>query len=212
MEEVFELSLPSKQRYAKKHGYDLLSMRSLGKDMRGIFSYSEIGFQRALRTFEMLGSYDIVMWLDADSIITNDNYKIEDFIGKSNKIFYASYDWHGYSNFSCGNFIIRKTSNTQNFINAFYSIGSSLTGAVREEQNTLNIMHMHTNLKNEFEVLEHRFLSSIPSQEMYESRWIASRPIVGKWNEECFLIHLTGACNMHRIEILKNNFKDYLIK
>jgi hypothetical protein len=212
MADLVDYTLPSKQRYAKKHGYDLLSMRSLGKDTHGIFSYSEIGFQRALRTFEMLGSYDIVMWLDADSIITNYNYKIEDFIGKSNKIFYASYDWHGYSNFSCGNFIIRKTSNTQNFINAFYSIGSSLTGAVREEQNTLNIMHVHTNLKNEFEVLEHRFLSSIPPQEMYESRWTAPRPIVGKWNEECFLAHLTGASNASRIEILNNNFNGYLTK
>jgi hypothetical protein len=47
---------------------------------------------------------------------------------------------------------------------------------------------------------------------MYESRWTAPRPIVGKWNEECFLAHLTGASNASRIEILNNNFNGYLTK
>lgn len=210
MADLVDLTLPSKQRYAKKHGYDLLSMRSLGCDSHGIFGRNEIGFQRALRSFEMLLSYDVVMWLDVDSIITNDEYTIENFIGDSNYTFYASYDWHGYSNFSCGNFIIKKTSNVQDFINAFYSIGSSLSGPGREEQNTLNIMHMHTHFKNEFKILEHKFLSSIPTQEMYGSRWVAARPIVGQWNDQCFLAHLTGASNKDRIEILNNNFERYL--
>jgi hypothetical protein len=199
MADLVDLTLPSKQRYAKKHGYDLLSMCSLGYDIRGAFQPNEIGFQRALRSFEMLLSYDIVMWLDADSIITNDEYKIEDFMGDNNCIFYASYDWHGYSNFSCGNFIIKKTSNVENFINAFYSIGSSLSGPGREEQNTLNIMYAHTHFRNEFKVLNHEFLSSIPSQEIYQTRWVAPVPIVGQWNERCFLAHLTGASNKSRI-------------
>jgi hypothetical protein len=210
MADLVDLTLPSKQRYAKKHGYDLLSMRSLGCDIHEIFGRNEIGFQRALRSFEMLLSYDVVVWLDADSIITNDELKIEDIIGDSKYTFYASYDWHGYSNFSCGNFIIRKTPNVQDFINAFYSVGSSLSGPGREEQNTLNIMHMHTHFKNEFKILEHKFLSSIPTQEMYGSRWVAARPIVGQWNQGCFLAHLTGASNKGRIEILNNNFERYL--
>ena len=210
MADLMEYTLPSKQRYAKKHGYDLLSVRSLGSDIHGIFASNEIGFQRALRTFELLLSYDIVMWLDADSVITNDNYKIEDFIGECNHTFYASCDWHGCSNFSCGNFIIRKTPNIQNFINTFYSIGSSLTGPIREEQTTLNIMHINTDLKNEFKILEHKFLSSIPTQEMYQDKWIAPIQIIGTWNEKCFLVHLTGASNKSRIEILNNHFERYL--
>lgn len=210
MADLVEYTLPSKQRYAKKHGYDLLSIRSLGSDFHGVFNKNEIGFQRALRCFEMLISYDIVMWLDADSIITNHDYKIEDFVADYKHTFYASYDWHGYSNFSCGNFIIRKTPSIQQFINKFYSIGSSLSGAGREEQNTLNLMHIHTEFKDEFKVLEHRFLSSIPTEEMYGNRWIAPRPIVGRWNEQSFILHLTGASNRGRIEILNNHFERYL--
>lgn len=30
MEEVFDLTLPSKEKYAQKHGYDFLAMRSFG--------------------------------------------------------------------------------------------------------------------------------------------------------------------------------------
>jgi hypothetical protein len=210
MGDLVKYTLPSKQRYAEKHGYDLLSIRSLGSDLRGKFSRNELGFQRVLRTFELLLSYDIVMWLDADSVITNHDYKIENFIGDYNCTFYASYDWHGHSNFSCGNFIIKKTSNIEKFINTFYSVGSSLSGSVREEQNTLNIMHIHTDLKNEFKILEHKFLSSIPTEEMYETRWVAPRPIVGRWNDECFIAHVAGASNRGRIEIINNNFKKYL--
>jgi hypothetical protein len=210
MADLIKYTLPSKQRYVEKHGYDLLSLRSLGSDVHGIFNNNEIGFQRFLRTVEMLVSYDIVMWLDADSIITNDNYKIEDFIKSFDCTFYASFDWHGYTNFSCGNFIIRKTKNIQNFMNAFYHIGSKLTGPGREEQNTLNIMNMYTDLKNEFEILDHKYLSSIPTQEIYQNKWIAPVPIVGNWNDECFLLHLTGASNKDRIEILNNHFNRYL--
>ena len=38
MTEVFDLTLPSKQRYAKKHGYDLLSLRSFGEDKNKVFN------------------------------------------------------------------------------------------------------------------------------------------------------------------------------
>ena len=54
MEEVFDLTLPSKQRYVKKHGYDLLSLRSFGKDKQNRFTEFDLGFLRVLRTFEML--------------------------------------------------------------------------------------------------------------------------------------------------------------
>ena len=79
MEEVFDLTLPSKQRYVKKYGYDLLSLRSFGKDRQNRFTESDIGFLRVLRAFELLENYDIVMWIDADSIITNHNFSIDDF-------------------------------------------------------------------------------------------------------------------------------------
>ena len=76
-----DLTLNSKERYARKHGYDFLSVRSFGADHLARFDVSQIGHMRAYRAFRLLKEYDIVMWIDADSVVTCDDYKIEDFGG-----------------------------------------------------------------------------------------------------------------------------------
>ena len=50
-EELFSLTLPSKQRYAMKYGYDLLTMRSFGNDDRNNFKDIQLGCLRLYRTF-----------------------------------------------------------------------------------------------------------------------------------------------------------------
>jgi hypothetical protein len=54
MEEVFDITLPSKIKYAKKHGYDFLAMQSFGSDKSGNYKDTDIGFLRALRTVRIL--------------------------------------------------------------------------------------------------------------------------------------------------------------
>jgi hypothetical protein len=206
MEEVFDLTLPSKQRYAKKHGYDLLAIRNFGVDTRYGFKSTEIGFLRALRTFELLSSYDIVMWIDADSLITNDNMNIRDFGLESNFTFYASYDWYGKTSFSAGNFIVQNTNNTSDFLNAFYSIAKHFP----EEQATLNALYFNTSYKNIMKILEHRYLGAAPSVEMYAEQWVGRRPIVAPWTEDAFLVHITGIPNYARLNILKKHFSKHL--
>jgi len=211
MEEVFDLTLPSKQRYAKKYGYDLLSLRSFGSDKHNIFKDTHIGFLRTLRAFEMLYNYDTVMWIDADSIITNYNFSVDDFQIDENHSFYASWDWNniGYS-FSTGNFIIHKTKNTNNFFNSFLSTGKQVvdsnTGG--EEQTTLN--SLYNTHKNDIKILEHKFLGSIPSKNMFMGIWDGRPETKVPWSEESFLVHLTGITNKNRIEVAKTTFKDYL--
>lgn len=212
MEEVFDLTLPSKQRYAKKHGYDLLSLRSFGSDKRNIFKDNHIGFLRALRTFEMLEHYDIVMWIDADSIITNDNFSINDFQIDENHSFYASWDWNniGYS-FSTGNFIIHKTKNTNNLFNSFLRTGKQIVdnNTWGEEQTTLNFLYNSTH-KNDIKILEHKYLHTIPNKKMFRGIWDGRAETKFPWSEESFLVHLTGVPNKNRIEVAQTTFKDYL--
>ena len=123
MTEVFDLTLPSKQRYAKKHGYDLLSLRSFGEDKNKVFGSKKIGFLRVVCCFEMLQYYDTVMWIDADAIITNHNYKIEDFIN-GDPTLTVSWDWDGKNTFSTGNFILRNTEKTKELFNMFLRVGT----------------------------------------------------------------------------------------
>lgn len=206
IEEVLDATLPSKQRYAKKYGYDLFTLRSFGIDKKYGFKDTEIGFLRAVRTFEMLEYYDTVMWLDADSIITNDNYTIEDFQLNENFVFCASYDWIGRLTFSTGNFIIQNTKQTNEFLNIFYSVAKQFP----TEQDALNAIHRGINFNNTIKVLEHNFLNSVPSAIMNTPCWTGRNPIFAPWNENSFLAHLTGVSNHNRIKILNKHLNKYL--
>jgi len=207
MEEVFDLTLPSKIKYAKKHGYDFLAMRSFGSDKTNKYKDTDIGFLRVLRTFEMLDYYDRVMWIDADSLITNLNYKIEDFLFSENYVFYASYDWLGTNSLSAGNFIIQTNEYTKDFLKYFYDFSKNFN----EEQTTLNAMYFNPFNKSYIKILEHKFLGSVPSIEDYTPQVWGKRPSpTCPWTPESFLVHLTGIGNTDRLNILSKTYKDYI--
>lgn len=212
MEEVFDLTLPSKQRYAKKHGYDLLALRSFGSDKNKLFDDTELGFLRELRTFEMLSHYDAVMWIDADSIITNEKFSIEDFQLDNDHCFYASWDWNGKYTISTGNFIIQRSNSTQEMFNAFLNVGKHVkdTNQWGWEQTTMNLIYRKTDMGKHMKVLDHKYLGAIPSKNMFNGIWDSRPDPQYPWSDECFLCHITGVPNKNRIEILKTTFKDLL--
>lgn len=212
MEEVFDLTLPSKQRYAKKHGYDLFALRSFGVDKHNRFDHLKIGFMRALRSFEMLEYYDAVMWIDADAIITNDNMSIYDFQLDDQHSLYTSYDWTGKHSFSTGNFILHNTPHTNNLFLEFLNIGKQVVDGNHwgEEQTTLNHIYKASELKNTIKLLDHNYLNAVPAAVMQSEFWVNRQPVRWPWNENSFLAHLTGVSNKHRIEILENHFDRYI--
>ena len=212
MEEVFDLTLPSKQRYAKKHGYDLMSMRSFGSDRHGRFKNTDLGFIRVLRAFEMLEYYDYVMWIDADSIITNENYTIDDFQLDDKMCFYASWDWAGKTTFSTGNFIVHRGENFDNLFNTFLSVSKYVieTNQWGWEQTTMNLIYNQTNFKNNIKILDHKFLGAIPNRDLFRGIWDGRSEPKYPWNKDCFLSHITGIPNKNRIDVLKNSFGEYL--
>lgn len=212
MEEVFDLTLPSKQRYAKKHGYDLLSLRSFGTDKNKLFDDTELGFLRELRTFEMLEHYDVVMWVDADAIITNDNFSINHFELDDNHCFYASWDWTGSKTISTGNFIIQKCESTDFMFKSFLQVGKHVKDTKQWgwEQTTMNLIYRHTQFKDYMKVLEHKFLNSVPKESELLPVWQNRMRIFAPWTNQSFLAHLTGISNSDRIKLLTTYFKDHL--
>ena len=212
MEEVFDLTLSSKQKYAKKHGYDILAMRSFWSDKNNIFDDKQLGFLRALCTFDMLTNYDIVMWVDADAIITNDEITVQDFKLDDEHSLYVSYDWTGMASFSTGNFILQKTKHIDELYKAFVNIGKQVYDGNHwgEEQTTFNHLYKATPLKNTIKILEHDYLNAVPIQVMESEFWANRQPVKWPWNKNSFLAHITAVSNVHRIKILKNNFKEYI--
>lgn len=217
MHNVLELTIPSKKRYAKKYNYDFIVKYSFDDE---IAKYNlGLGFARFISAFNYLDTYDIVMWVDADSIITNDSYSIDKFINETQS-FYASYDWLGYNGFSSGNFIITKNQFNELFFNEFLNIANSLfKNHEMAEQITLNYMNGDSRFCDIFCILDHKFLNSVPRCVENTSVWqhdpVRTGPnktniIVNEWTVDSFLAHLTGCSNEDRVDLLLTYFKDYL--
>lgn len=218
MEDVFELTLPSKQRYAKRHGYDLLTMRSFGSGEKYGFKDTNIGLLRMVRAFEMLKHYNIVMWIDADAIITNEKFSVKDSFCLDNKhCLYTSYEWAEWciphQAFSTGNFILQKTNDTENLFSTFLEVGKSHIEGFGEEQNAMNWIYKNTALKSTIKILEHLYLNAVPYA-MYRDRIRVygdiQQKIYSPWKDTDFLAHIGGLPNKNRIDILNNHFKKYL--
>ena len=205
---VLDLTLPSKQAYCKRHNYDLLSLRSFPADKECNFESRHIGFIRVATAFKLLKFYDNVMWVDADSIITNTDYKIEDFI-TGTETFIASYDWMWYNSFSSGNFIVRRTPDAQQLFNRFLAVSRYRLNDIMQDQGALNqIFNESVEYRKMFNVLHHRFLGSVPALMVDTITWRNDNNrsgIINQWNPDCFLAHLTGATASDRIDILTNN-------
>jgi hypothetical protein len=207
MEEVFDMTLPSKIRYCKKHGYDILALRSFGVDKKNIYKDSDIGALRVIRAIEMLEYYDIVMWVDADSVITNENFSISDFPLDDQCCFYASWDWNGRYSMSTGNFILKLNDSVKYFEQTFNRIKPHFNS----EQETINIMYSNDpTSRNIIKILDHKFLGSIPSKELYREAWATRPQAFYPWNKDSFLLHLTGAPNKRRIDMMNEFFSEYL--
>lgn len=223
-EELFELTLPSKQKYAKKQGYDLLTMRSFGdgspygltKNYSPTISnlYREhIGFLRAIIAFEMLFIYETVFWIDADSIITNHDYDLNSFGVNAKKTLYASYDWEWKNSFSAGNFILHRTPVWREFFGLFLNLAiHQFKDHPAQEQATLNFIHKNTNMSETIQVLDHKYLGAVPKELENTNTWISSkRPKINwPWDKTCFLSHVAGLPNNERIKVIKNNFSEYI--
>jgi hypothetical protein len=208
MIDVLDLTLPSKQEYCKKHNYDLLSLRSFAADAECNFNSTQVGFLRAVMAFRQLRFYDNVMWIDADSIITNMEYKIEDFI-QGDECFIASYDWMHFNSFSTGNFIVRKTKDTQQLFNRFLAVSQYRLNDIMAEQGTLNQIYNELDSnKTMFNILPHKFLNSVPEFLVETDTWRNDNNrsgIIRPWTPDCFLAHLTGLSTSERVNILANN-------
>lgn len=212
MKDVLNLTVPSKLKYANKWGYDFLTLNSF-KQYPQYFEGSHIGFSRFIFAMELLNHYDYVMWLDGDSLVTNDSYSIDDFVN-SEHIFFASFDWWVKPEdpiyFSTGNFIVRSTENDNFLLNKFLELSKDHNSSM-QEQGTLNYMFSLPEFANYFKVLETKYLGSVPNFVVECEIWRDRSSITHPWCENSFLAHVAGIPNKDRIDIIKNNFEKFII-
>ncbi len=70
-----DITLPRLRRYAKLHGYDLYD-----EEYHGAIEHT-IGWERFRRVYELLFTYENVLWCDADALITSPAHPLHYFAG-----------------------------------------------------------------------------------------------------------------------------------
>lgn len=227
MYSVLDLTIPSKLRYARKYGYDFMTLSDFMEypTLNIKKSTIGIGFSRVIFAYQMLEYYDTVMWLDADSIVTNLNYSIDRFLTSEYGL-YFSYDWPvspdgstGHVGFSSGNFIIQKTDKIQELFDVFINLGQQYLEDCGADQACLNAIYNRHHIGKHIKLLEHKYLGAVPLSIEETNTWKSDLNRTGPnrrftipnpWNEDCFIAHLTGCSNEDRIDLLKNKFSKYL--
>ena len=215
MKDVLNLTIPSKLNYANKWNYDFLLINSFRIYSQYNMDQRHVGFSRFIYAMELLNYYDYVMWLDGDSIVTNDRYNIQDFVN-SDQNFFFSYDWmikpeDDYICFSSGNFILRSSKENEFLTKNFLQVAQFHLNSDLQEQGTLNNMFSLPEFTKYFKILGHNFLNSVPNLVTKTENWINRPAITHPWCENSFLAHFTGITNKDRIDIIKNNFEKFII-
>jgi len=206
MFDVLDLTLKSKIEYCTKHGYDLMVKKQWSDITELNFNAEKnIGFIRVFTAFQMLSIYDLVMWIDADAFITNFNYKIED-IANSDHCFFVSRDWvfdkdDMNGTFNSGNFILKKTSQTESLFQSFAQVSQSYLNHVMQDQHVLNYLYFSGIQFKNMKIVDKKYLNSVPELMFETETWKGRKPIANPWTKDCFIAHLTGALNEERIKV-----------
>jgi lipopolysaccharide biosynthesis glycosyltransferase len=229
MHDVLDLTIPSKLKYARKYGYDFMTLSSFRKypeyNINSSNDVIDLAFSRTIYMFQMLEHYDVIMWLDGDSIITNDNYNIETFLTEEHCL-YFSYDWAvaedgstNHSGFNAGNFILQSTKEINELFSGFVNTAQYYLNDVGTDQACFNAMYKFTEFKKYIKILDHKYLNSVPESILTTSVWSSctsrsgpnrTHTIVNPWTENSFIAHLTGCSAEDRVQLLKGYFQKFL--
>jgi hypothetical protein len=204
-QEVFDLTLPSKQRYCRERGYDLVVLRSIPKRYPSL----DIGIRRLMVCLELTEMWDTVAWIDADTVITGKT-NLESFVD-DNHCFYASHDygdWAIRGNYiNTGNFVLK---NGESLI-TLKTITNQYSVSFNNEQEMMNTL-IRQGMKW-IRVLSNEYLGShpkeIPLMKIQNGDGIQA-PNSKPWKETDLMAHLAGIPNKQRVELLKSKFEKYL--
>lgn len=196
-----QVVLPNLYEYCQRHGYGLY-VRVDPVPYNGFSKFTLINY-----LFKTQG-VDFVLSLDLDTLITNHNIKIEDFISQSNnKSFYVCRDLNG---INCGSFILKNNKWSKSFL----SFCLSFEGKVDCEQNAVDIYMGDIVDDLHIKILQHPSINSYKYDEYYPSYGkigfkngdIIEKPThkEGNWEEGDFILHVPGQTVEKRIEVLKN--------
>lgn len=185
-----DLCVGSQRAYALRNSYDFECVRSYEPG-------SHPSWQKLRLLRERIPNYDLILWLDCDSVVTNPFIRAENLAGPT--IFTASCDWCAPVGddtktkfISCGNFILRNHPEVGRWLDAASSQASRFANRPCWEQDSvLDRMRSDKWFDQQVTRLHRNALNSVSPQVAN-----ASSP----WTPGDFLCHLTGlGAHEHRV-------------
>ena len=211
--ECMNLGIESKVKYCKKHGYDFIDDESVyheqGKDR-------PIAWSKILMVKKYLPYYDYVVWMDADTMITNDEIKLEDYIKEhlDTREFLFTRDISHKIN--SGVFFVKYSYLSFQFLDLIYSKEEYIDSHTWEQE-AINYIHD----KNVDNFHEYSIILPVEKQHLFNC-------CIGLYKQGMFLIHFYGPRNMDWVskgmkdfcpwkrededDHVYNNRKDWLIR
>jgi len=183
--DIARVVLPNMANYAKRHGYNL-NVKSYREPCPSDFGYNKI---KEIKELFDHGA-DVVVSLDLDLLITNHNYKIEDFLNDKNDFYIAE----GYN---AGVFILRKSEWSYRFIE--YILSQQGKTGLHCEQDAI-YQYIKENGNDDICVLPHPSINSFKYELYPEYSNVTHEQ--GNWEEGDFILHLPGVGMDKRKEIL----------
>jgi len=172
----------NKEKYAKKHGYDIIIYHDLLDTVRPA-PWSKI---KAIQNH--LADYDWVYWSDADSLIMNTDIKLESFIEDNVDLVISKECFYEYLN--TGSFLIKNTEWSHELLRRIYALEPYTQFQFWEQCALKHLLEIDASLWSHLKVVHQRVLNSN----------LDFTPRLDGWYQEGdFVIHFFGTCDKPRL-------------
>lgn len=192
---IVDLTQPGKEEYAARHGYVSFVQKEVYDP-----AY-DLSFQRVKLIRDYLLLHPEIDWLwvhGVDTIITNHNVRLEEFIEKHlDKHFLITKDINGINDDS---FLIRNNAWAQRWLGFILSKSEEYKNDCWSSQRVIQHNEYHDEFKDGIQILSHPSINSYLYR-LYQ--WGPETP--GDWRPGHFLLHLPGLNLQERLNILQSS-------
>ena len=185
-EQIADVTCENSKEYCKKHGYSLI--KTIKSDYQG--------FEKIEKAHDHLFTegYDVVLFMDCDSIITNHNIKVEDFLDDEHD-FYCTEDVNGTNT---GVFIVKATEWSFNFLHKLLTYRN--IDGITCEQNAID-WWVETKGDERIKFLPHPSINSYKYELYPEHQGVTHEE--GQWEKGDFILHIPAQSLEKRLQVMK---------
>lgn len=187
---IADVTIPVMDEYCKHQGYGF-AIKFLPEGGNE-YPYKKHEFIQTL----FKKGYDLAWYLDVDAMVTNFNYRIEEFIDEKHHLFITK----DFNELNGGSLIIKNTD--------IGKVMNNMILAEREkydnEQNVINALMGSRAFSNFVKVLPHPSINSYRYDLYPECIKCVGNKNLGDWEVGCFVLHVPALPIWKRVEILKN--------